>query len=174
MVKGVDDRMDLKAMVSKSANVNAWLSRVGVVALFAMMTLTVVDVAGRYLFNAPLLGAYELTEFLVLILIYAFLGYTQSKKRHVCVEIVMDSAPKRISRIVALVNHLLCLGLFMLMAYMGLKKALDLFQVGEVSPNLVIPNYPFVLFLVLGSLAMCIEYVRDIVGLLSGRKEDPT
>ena len=161
-------------MVSKSANVSAWLSKLGAFALLAMMVLTVVDVAGRYLFKAPLLGAYELTEFLVLILIYAFLGYAQSKKRHVCVEIVMDSAPKRVRRIVALVNHLLCLGLFVLMAYMGLKKALDLFQVGEVSPNLVIPNYPFVLFLVLGSLAMCIEYVRDIVGLLSGRKEDPT
>jgi TRAP-type C4-dicarboxylate transport system permease small subunit len=35
-----------------------------------MMCLTTVDVVGRYVFNSPVLGAFELTEFLVLILIF--------------------------------------------------------------------------------------------------------
>ena len=49
----------------------------GVVAsaiLFAMMALTVVDVVARYVFSRPLRGAFEITELLLLALIFAGLA----------------------------------------------------------------------------------------------------
>lgn len=137
-----------------------------------MMALTVIDVAGRYLFNAPLLGAFELTEFLVLILIFSFLGYTQANKRHICVELILDLFPKKMQWACELINYFISLGLFGLITCMAFIKAVELMSTGEASPNLVIPNYPFAFYLSLGSLVMCIEYVRDIVGLLSDRKEN--
>lgn len=164
--------MNAKTIITKCGFFSSILSNIGSIALFAMMALTVIDVTGRYLFNAPLLGAFELTEFLVLILIFSFLGYTQSNKRHICVELVMDLLPKRVQSVCGLINHFICLGLFALITYMAVLKAVELISTGESSPNLVIPNYPFVFFLALGSLVMCIEYLKDIVGLLSNRKEN--
>ena len=38
--------------------------------LFAMMALTFVDVIGRYVVNSPLLGAYELTEVLLALVVF--------------------------------------------------------------------------------------------------------
>ena len=39
--------------------------------LLAMMGLTFVDVVARYVFNRPLAGAFEVTELLLLVLIFA-------------------------------------------------------------------------------------------------------
>ena len=39
--------------------------------LLGMMALTVVDVIARYVFNRPLRGAFEVTELLLLVLIFA-------------------------------------------------------------------------------------------------------
>lgn len=164
--------MNTKTILSKYGIFSSLLSNIGAIALFGMMALTVIDVAGRYLFNAPLLGAFELTEFLVLILIFSFLGYTEANKRHICVELILDLLPKRVQYICELINHVICLGLFVLITCMAVLKAIELMSTGESSPNLFIPNYPFAFFLALGSLVMCIEYIRDIAGLLSIRKEN--
>ena len=51
--------------------------------------LTTVDVVGRYVFNSPITGVFEITEYLVLILIFSFIGYTQSQKSHVAVDLLL-------------------------------------------------------------------------------------
>lgn len=164
--------MDVKTIVTKFSTLSAALSKLGSVALVAMMIVTVIDVAGRYLFNTPILGAFELTEFLVLILIFSFLAHTQSQKRHICCEILADLLPNKIQFVSGVINSIISLVLFGLITYMGIVKAIELMQTGESSPNLVIPNYPFAFFLALGGLVMCIEYAKDIITLLIKGKEE--
>lgn len=164
--------MDAKTVSSRLERISALLAYVGALALFVLMVLTTADVVGRYLFNAPILGVFEMTEFLVLIMIFSFLGYTQSRKTHVSVDLVLAQFPEKIQTIVELFNHAVCLGLMALITWMGFRRALELLEVGEASPNLGIPDYPFVFFLVLGCGIMCIEYVRDLIQLAVRRKED--
>jgi TRAP-type C4-dicarboxylate transport system permease small subunit len=137
-----------------------------------MMMLTTADVVGRYLFNSPIMGAFELTEYLVLILIFSFLCDAQSHKNHVSVDLLFAKFPKKARFAADLFNHVACLGLMALIAWMSVLKALELKEVGEASPNLFIPDYPFVFFLVVGCIALCLEYLRDIIALLSRRGED--
>lgn len=144
----------------------------GAVALFAMMLLTTSDVVGRYIFNSPILGAFELTEYLVLILIFSFLCNAQSSKDHVSVDLLFNKFPKKLRDVVNIFNHVVCLILAALIVWMSFLKALELKEVGEASPNLVIPDYPFVYFLVAGCVVLCLEYLRDIIVLVSGKKED--
>lgn len=142
----------------------SWLlARVGAVALFAMMLLTAVDVAGRYVFSSPIVGAFEITEFLVLILIFSFIGYTQREKGHIAVDLLFTRLPKRAQIILDILNHLIALILIGLMAWMGYKLGFELIEVGEKSSNLGIPRYPFAFFLALGCLVMCIEFIRDLM-----------
>jgi TRAP-type C4-dicarboxylate transport system permease small subunit len=53
--------------------------------LFAMMAITVVDVVGRYLFNAPLHGAFELTEVMMGVLVFAVLPLVTAADDHITI-----------------------------------------------------------------------------------------
>ena len=158
--------MNLKHIDKKLAWFSSTLSYVGAFSLFTMMCLTTVDVVGRYLFNRPITGVFELTEYLVLILIFSFIGYTQSQKGHVAVDILLPLLPQKLKKLTDVGNHLVCLVLMGLITWMGVEKALELKTVGEASPNLHIPAYPFVIYLVLGCFVMCIELFRSIIQLL--------
>jgi TRAP-type C4-dicarboxylate transport system permease small subunit len=63
----------------------------GVVAsaiLFAMMTLTVVDVVARYVFSRPLRGAFEVTELMLLVLIFAGLPLVSFSDEHATMDFI--------------------------------------------------------------------------------------
>jgi len=163
--------MDAKTVSNRLGRISAALAYVGAFSLFAIMCLTTADVIGRYLFNAPITGVFELTEFMVLILIFSFLAYTQSGRGHVSVDLLVSLFPKKARRTIALINHSLCLILMGLITYMGFERALELVEFREPSPNLGVPIYPFVFFLVLGCLVMCIEYIRDLLKLFGNEQE---
>ena len=146
------------------------LAYVGAFSLFVIMCLTTADVVGRYIFNRPITGVFELTEYLVLILIFSFIGYTQSRKSHVAVDLVIGKIPEKIKALIDIGNHAVCLILMILITWMGVEKAFELKAVGEASPNLQIPAYPFAFFLVLGCVVMCIELIRDIMGFIADRQ----
>lgn len=61
----------------------------GLVALllFVMMTLTFVDVIGRYFFNRPLQASYEITEVLLATAIFAALPLATLRREHVTVSL---------------------------------------------------------------------------------------
>lgn len=151
---------------------STYLAYIGAFSLFVMMCLTIADVAGRYLFNSPILGAFELTEFLVLILIFSFLAYAQSHKAHINVDLFMMFFPKKLRNIIELFNHIACLAIMILITWTGLENALEIMDAGEASPNLALPSYPFVFFLVLGCAVMCIEFIKDIIANLKNKKGD--
>lgn len=146
-------------------------SRLGALALFAMVMLTTADVVCRYVLNAPIVGAFEMTEFLILILIFSFIGFTQSENGHISVDLLFNRFPKRVQLVVGIVNLLVCLLLMALIAWMGIMTGLELMEVGEKSSNLGIPKYPFAFFLSLGCFIACLEYVRGLMGTALSSKE---
>ncbi len=162
--------MRLQVFSEKLGRISAALAYVGAFSLFCIMCLTTADVAGRYLFNAPITGVFELTEFMVLILIFSFLAYTQSGKGHVSVDLLVSRFPEKMQTAISLINHSLCLVLMGLITYMGFERALELMEYQEASPNLGVPIYPFVFYLVVGCAVMCIEYIRDLLRLFGERK----
>ena len=63
----------------------------GVVAsaiLLAMMVLTVVDVVARYVFSRPLRGAFEVTELMLLVLIFAGLPLVSFSDEHATMDFI--------------------------------------------------------------------------------------
>ena len=152
---------------------STYLAYVGAFALFAMMCLTVADVAGRYIFNKPILGVYELTEFMVLVLIFSFLAYAQAHKSHVAVDLFIVFFPKKFRVIIDIFNHIACVAIMVLITWMGFEKAIEMMGTGESSTNLALPSYPFVFFLVIGCAVLSIEYIRDIFVIRKSGKETP-
>lgn len=156
--------------LKRSELFSSTLAYLGAVSLFIMMCLTAADVLGRYVFNKPITGTFELTEFMVLILIFSFLANAQAKKAHVTVDLILSRFPKRFRVYVELFNHIMSLTLMILITWIGALRALELKEVAEASPNLGIPTYPFAFFLVFGCMVMCIEYIRDLVAVVKSKK----
>ena len=64
--------------------------------LFAMMTLTFVDVVLRYFFNAPIKGGFEVTELMMAVLIFAGLPLVSRKNEHVTIDAFDRFFPARV------------------------------------------------------------------------------
>ena len=142
-----------------------FLSYIGNAAIAAMMLLTAADVCGRYFFNAPVLGAYEITEYLMMIMVFSFLAFAQSQNAHISVDIVFDRLPPKVRFALERLNHLICLVMLGLVTYMGVHRVLDIIKSGASSTLLKIPDYPFAIFMVIGCAAFCIEFFLDVFDL---------
>lgn len=155
--------MNLLSLSNKLHLTSRYLRYIGSISLAAMMFLTTADVAGRYFFNSPILGAFEITEYLMSLLVFSFLAYTQSEKGHISVDIVFDRLPQRLKCVVYRFNHLACLLIMLFVTRMGVQRAIELAHSGERSTLLKIPVYPFAMFLVIGCAVFCIEFLIDLL-----------
>ena len=128
----------------------------GVVAsaiLFAMMLLTVVDVVARYAFNRPLRGAFEVTELMLLVLIFAGLPLVSFSDEHAVMDfidrVLRPRAQRRLGRLVQLVNA----AFMFLLAWLVWLKADRIWGYRDTTDVLRIVYGPFVYFMAV-SLAL--------------------
>ena len=56
--------------------------------LLAMMLLTVVDVVARYVFSRPVRGAFEITELMLVVLIFAGLPLVSFSDEHAVMDFI--------------------------------------------------------------------------------------
>jgi len=152
----------MKAFAERMRSLNFLLAYVGGYVLFGMMVLTTSDVIGRYIFNLPITGAYEITEAMMVTLVFFFIGYTQATKAHVSVDLVVNLLPRKIRVVIDITTHLLSLLMMILVAWMSIVRWLELMRIKEYTPILHIPVSPFLLVLALGCLVFCIELGKDI------------
>jgi TRAP-type C4-dicarboxylate transport system permease small subunit len=67
--------------------------------MFCLMALTCVDVVGRYFFNKPVTGGFEMTEMLLASLIFAGLPLVTLRSEHVMVDLLDPVTPDWLFRI---------------------------------------------------------------------------
>ena len=143
------------------------LNYIAAAFLAVMMVLTGVDVLGRYLFNKPVPGSYEMTEFMMPVVIAFGLAYCALEKGHVRVELVTSRLPKRTQAVMNTIVTLVFLGLFILVTWQTWLRAKGMIDVGQLSLTLYIPVYPFVLSVAVGCAALCIVVLRDLFSYLT-------
>lgn len=81
--------------------------------LMALMLLTCIDVGGRYFFNSPVWGGFELTEMMLAALIFAALPLVSLRGDHVTVDLFDPVTPDwlfRIQHVVACGVGVVCTG----------------------------------------------------------------
>lgn len=161
-----------QTILEKIGLISKYLSHLGNISLAGMMLLATADVVGRYFFDSPVLGAYEITEYLMIIMVFAFLGLAQSEKAHINVDVVFNHLPPKVQAGLEWFNHLICFLIFALVCWRGIHRTMDMINSGEESLLLKIPDYPFAIFMVLGSIVLTIEFLRDIISLSGAKKED--
>ena len=67
--------------------------------LFVLMSVTCVDVIGRYLFDSPLMGSVEITELLLACLIFSAMPLITWRKEHIVVDLIDNMFPPMIQKL---------------------------------------------------------------------------
>jgi TRAP-type C4-dicarboxylate transport system permease small subunit len=115
--------------------------------LFCLMLVTFVDVVARYLFNRPIRGAFELTELLLLVLIFAGLPLVSHADEHVTMDFI-DRLLGAGADLWGRVMHALCAAVFFFLTWQIWIKAGRISGYGDTTDVLRIPVGPFVYFMV--------------------------
>jgi TRAP-type C4-dicarboxylate transport system permease small subunit len=115
--------------------------------LFFMMLLTFVDVIGRYLFNTPVYGGFEMTEVALATLIFSGLPLVTARDEHVTVDLFDRMIPAAVRHWRDAAIAALCAGLLFVLSYHVWIKAGDTVRYGDVTAILEIPLGPMVYFM---------------------------
>jgi tripartite ATP-independent transporter DctM subunit len=122
----------------------------GVVLLMGMMVLVVTDVVLRRFFKIPVMGSYEVVQFLLIILIYLGLPQTTLQKSHISIGLGTARLTKKASSFleVHIVFYSLCF--FLLITVRNFGRAREMWLVNATSPLISIPVFPFYYIIALG------------------------
>jgi TRAP-type transport system small permease protein len=115
--------------------------------LFAMMCLTFVDVVARYLFNSPIRGGFEVTELMLLVLIFAGLPLVSHGDEHVTMDFIDRMLPPRAVGMLIRLVHALVAAMFFFLTWQMLIKAGRIAGYGDTTDVLRITVGPFVYFM---------------------------
>jgi TRAP-type transport system small permease protein len=115
--------------------------------LLVMMLLTFVDVVARYLFNRPLAGAFEMTELLLLVLIFAGLPLVTYADEHALMDFIDRLLGPRGTAVLERLVQALCAAVMFLLAWLVWLKADRIWAYRDATDVLRIVYGPFVYFM---------------------------
>ncbi|MHB8783212.1 MAG: TRAP transporter small permease [Desulfobacteria bacterium] len=142
----------------------------GGVSLLALTLLATMNVALR-IFRIPVAGTYEVVSFLGAIVTAGALGYTQKRKDHIVVDILSDTFPAPVKRILDRVSWIMILVFFSIVSWQTFVYGKRLMLTGELSETLKIAYYPFVFLVGIGFAVLALTSFLDLVESVWTREE---
>jgi TRAP-type transport system small permease protein len=149
------------------------LGAIAGVLLFCMMTLTFVDVALRYLFNAPLQGSFEVTELMLVVLIFAALPLVSRREEHVVMDFLDRFLPLGIYRVLRALEHIACAAVMTGMGCLMWQKATKLAAYGDTTAVLRIRLAPYVYAIALLIFITALIHLALVFFRRRDPREDP-
>ena len=140
---------------------------IGGLLLSVMMFLTIVDVIMRYFFDLPIKGAFDLTEYMMVIVFSFGLPYCTINKSHISVDLIFGRFSPNAQTIISICTIPIGLGIFSLIAWQYVE--LTQIQIGSnlVSSVLKIPRYPFVAVMFAGYALFVIALFSEALTLIA-------
>lgn len=146
---------------------------IAAISLWILVLLTFADVFGRDVFSAPVAGAYEITEFLMGVIIFAALPAVTFNREHIVVDLLDALIPRSAVPIRELVSTAIEVFVLGVLAWKCWDLAFAMRSYDEVTAQLRIPMFPMVLFMsimsavsaalcVLAFLFRCLSGVRTV------------
>lgn len=143
------------------------VGKIGAGIIAVMMLLTVVDVVGRRFFNHPVAGAYELSGFMMVIVVFFSMAGCQLLKGHITIDIVVSKLRQRTQNIIDSLMYV-----FFLMMFGVLTWRLCIYAIqetgGTISGTLAIPVFPFIYLAALGSALLSLVVLMHLLLFLAG------
>jgi tripartite ATP-independent transporter DctM subunit len=141
------------------------MATIAAVVLGIMMLLTTADVIGRYFFNHPIKGTYELIGLMLVCAATWGLAYCQIERGHIRIEVLFERFSPGTKAGLNFMSYFIGLCGFFLICWQLLIMAKEYFLLGDTgtTETLGIPYYPFMLILAIGMGMLSLMLLIDIV-----------
>lgn len=121
------------------------------IAILAMMLLTCADVFLRYVFNAPIEGSFDVTQMLMVVIVFFALAYCGWTGGHVVVDLLREVLPPRLLVALSVLVNAIGFVVMVTITWQALVTASDFMRTGETPMTVLIPKYPFVIVTAFGA-----------------------
>jgi TRAP-type C4-dicarboxylate transport system permease small subunit len=139
-----------------------WIAGLFLVAMIAITGANIV----LSQFGLPIRGTFELMGYFGAVVTALALGYTQVKRGHIAVDIVVLRFSERIQTALHGVNHFICAVFFVMVSWQVFKYATTLRETGEVTETLQIIYYPFTYAVALGCLILAFTFLVEFLKII--------
>jgi TRAP-type transport system small permease protein len=112
-------------------------------SLFAMMLLTFCDVIGRKFVGSSITGVVEVSELLMLTLIFTGLPLCSLRSEHVIFDLLDKFLPSFLSKVQNFLAHGICFALLAGGTWLVVERAARTMEQGDITAQLLIPMGPF-------------------------------
>lgn len=139
------------------------------ISIAVMMSYGFVDVWARYLFNRPLYGTYELSELLMVAVVFLSVAICQAEDRHMRVDFLFPYISRRVKRVLDCFAYICGITVCGFLAWYSVVPALYSWRIREHSEGIIsFPVYPAKFVIVVGASLLGIQLLLD---LASGIRE---
>lgn len=134
-------------MKTFSSLLKAGLRRLTELCMAALALLTLADVLGRYIFNVSVMGAVELTEILMVGIIFCGIILATQEREHVVVDLLPLPFGEKGARFTHAATQLLAAGISALLAVVSWTQAESALEYGDQTTMLGLPLAPVIYFM---------------------------
>lgn len=134
--------------------------------LVGVMILVALDVALRYMFASPLFGAFEVVEFVLVIIVMLAIPYCTATDGQIRVDVLDPHLGPKGKLLSQVATSLVSLTVLIFLCYRTVLKAMDAFKYGDATPILGLPKWPLYAFIVIGMGGYIVVVLRDQVAAL--------
>lgn len=142
-------------------------------ATLLIILIVVADVTGRFLFNAPFHGGVELSELLMVALVFFGLSAAQQQRQNFSIELMVRHFPRRVQGAFELFGYFACLLIVVILAWPSSKQAVVSFERGEAGFGIVsFPLWPARTLLAIGLWLLALQFLCDIYRFVANKPRE--
>jgi len=132
-------------------------------AMLVIAALTVLNVVSRSVFDHSLAFAEELSQFLIVAVVFLGLSYGAARGRHIRMTAIYDAFGQRTRKALTLIISATTSALMFFLAYHALQYVQIMARLGSVSPVLQVPLYIVYLAAPIGLTLAGIRYAATLI-----------
>lgn len=137
------------------------------IAIMAIMFLTVADVVLRWIIKQPILGVSEYSQILMVVILLSTAA-TGLSDSHIKVDVVMNHCPKVVQKICALLTLIFSLFISVMLSTGIIKEGIRAFATDIRYTTLGIVKYPFYFIYALAMVVLCLGLLYMIINAVRG------
>ncbi len=131
--------------------------------VFIMIFPTTLDIFLRYIMEEPLPAIFQLTEFMMVGVVYLGISYVQSMKEHIKIEMATAWLPKRGQDLLDIFGYLVGLLLFAIMMWQSGRLAWEAWVTQDYTMGIIhFPLWPAKSIIPIGCGLLCLRLLLDI------------
>jgi TRAP-type C4-dicarboxylate transport system permease small subunit len=141
-----------------------FVATIGMVFVLPLMLITTADVVGRGFFNKPIAGTFELSEYMLAVIILLGAAYTQQVKGHVAVDFLTSKFSKKTQALCQTLVLFLSLFIVTILVWQGFMLGIE--EKG-VTDQLRVPRAPFKMLVGIGGCLLWLQLLFDFIDAIA-------